>query len=293
MKKYIFFGISAFALALAALMIQIQIFKPIEETITFFPLDQSVQYKGVNTTLTLQKDKKNNEHGVDWRVNSKLDRQAYLRQDLGLLYVNGRLKGKVGKWKQDTDELFQEDSIHTGESAKYEAISFHYAELHGAGDKISSSQKMSEDMLYVIDSPFGPLRSFRVPKSKQEREWKQVLDQGTANILKKTMEKASKTHGFDVENYIAVPLFEVRRYEDQPIHGFTQKETAEILGKLWEGIYKNYFLGIKKSDGTAADPLNSTMPQILVSKDKTHILVVTQTRDGESIVLKQMLRGNR
>ncbi|HAQ06283.1 MAG TPA: hypothetical protein DCR24_01625 [Bacillus bacterium] len=292
MKKYLFFGISAFALVLSALMTQFQLFTPIEETITFFPLDESVQYKEASTTLTLLKDKKNNKHRVEWKLSSKLDRQAYLRQDLGLLYVNGRLKGKAGQWKQDTAKLFQEEIIHTGESAKYETISFHYAELHGAGDKISSSQIMSGDMLYVIDSPFSPLRSFRVPKSKQEREWAQVLDQGTSSLLNKTLEKASKIHSFDLANYTSVPLDEFIMYEDQPIRGFTQGETAEIIGKLWEGIYKNYYLGIKKSDGTAADPLNSTMPQILISKDKTHILLVTQTQDGESIILRQMLQGN-
>lgn len=293
MKKYIFLGISTLVIALSALMIQLQLFKPIEETITFFPLDQSVKYQGASTTLTLQKDKKNNQHRVDWKVSSKLDREAYLRQDLGLLFVNGRLKGKVGKWKQNTSKLFQEEVIHTGESAKYDAITFHYSELHGNGDRISSSQMMSDDMLYVIDSPFSPLSSFRVAKSIQDKEWKQVLDKSTANRLKKTLDKAAKINGVNVSNYIVVPLSEVRKYEDQPIRGFTQRETATILGKLWEGIYKNYYLGIKKSDGTVMDSLNSTMPQILISKDKTHILLVTQTQDGESIFLKQIIQGNR
>jgi hypothetical protein len=292
MKKYLFLGISTLAIAVSALVIQLQIVNPSEETITFFPIDESVRYKSASTTLTLEKNKKNNLHRIDWKESSLLDRDAYLRQDLGLLYVNGLLKGKVGKWEQDTADLSQEEIISTGESARYDAITFHYTELHGAGDKITSAQRMSDDMLYVIDSPFSPLHSFRIAKSKLEKEWKNVLDQSTVNRLNKSLNKAAKTYGIKTANYITIPLDEIRKYEDQPIRGFSQTETANILGKLWEGLYKNYYLGIKKSDGTVVDPIDSTMPLILVSKDKSHLLVVTQTKDGESIVLKQLLQGN-
>jgi hypothetical protein len=292
MKKYIFLGTIAFAIAISALILQMQGFESAEETITFFPLDQSVQYKDANTTLTLQEKKVNNQHRVEWKVSSQLDREAYLRQDLGLLFVNGRLKEKLGKWKQDTADLLQNEGFTSGESAKYDAISFHYSELHGGGERITSSQKMSEDMLYVIDSPFSPLSSFRIAKSLQEREWKKVLDQNVSNRLNKSLEKATRTQGINTANYIAIPLNEIRKYEDQPLPGFSQRETADIIGRLWEGIYKNYFLGIKKSDGTVVDPLDSTLPLILLSKDKTHLLLVTQMKDGESIILTQRIPNN-
>ncbi|MBT2636552.1 hypothetical protein [Bacillus sp. ISL-39] len=292
MKKFLFLGISALALAVSALMIQLQNINSTEETITFFPLNDAVKYKSASTSLTLQKDKKNNKHVVDWKVQSTLDQDAYLRQDMGLLFVNGLLKGKFAKWEQETADLEQQDFISHGESAKYDAITFHYSELHGDGDRITSSQRMSDDMLYVIDSPFSPLQSFSVAKSKQEKEWKKVLDQSVSNTLTKSLSKAEKKYKFKAVNYITVPLDTIRQYEDQPLKGFTQKETANILGKLWEGLYKNYYLGIKKSDGTVVDPFDSTMPMILVSRDKSHLLVVTQTATGESIVLKQLLQGS-
>lgn len=292
MKKYLFLGISALAIVVSALMIQLQNTNSTEETITFFPLNDAVKYKSASTSLTLQKDKKNNKHVVDWKVQSTLDQDAYLRQDMGLLFVNGLLKGKFAKWEQETADLEQQDFISRGESAKYDAITFHYSELHGDGDRITSSQRMSDDMLYVIDSPFSPLQSFSVAKSKQEKEWKKVLDQSVSNTLNKSLSKAEKTYQFKAVNYITVPLDTIRQYEDQPLKGFSQKETANILGKLWEGLYKNYYLGIKKSDGTVVDPIDSTMPMILVSKDKSHLLVVTQTASGESIVLKQLLQDS-
>lgn len=291
-KKMIFFIVSGLAIAVSAFLLQLQLLKPSLETITYFPIDASVQYKMANTTLTLLNKKQNNQHQVDWKLSSTLDRKAYLRQDLGLLFVNGVLKGKTAKWEDNTSNLTQEQIISTGESARYDAITFHYSELHGPNDKISSAQRMSEDMLYVIDSQFSPLRSFRTPKSNQEREWKQVLDKSTDNRINKTLAKAAKTYQIDANSYNMIRLNELRKYEDQPFPGFNQGDTADILGRLWEGLYKNYYLGIKKSDGTAVDPLDSTMPLILVSKDKSHLLVVTQTKDGESIVLKQLIRGN-
>jgi hypothetical protein len=292
MKKYLFLGISALAIAVSALMIQLQNINSTEETITFFPLNDAVEYKSASTSLNLEKDKKNNKHIVDWNVQSTLDQEAYLRQDMGLLFVNGLLKGKFAKWEQDTAGLEQQDFISSGESAKYDAITFHYSELHGDGDRITSAQRMSDDMLYVIDSPFSPLQSFSVAKSKQEKEWKKVLDQSVSNRLNNILQKAEKNYGFRAGDYVVLPLDAIRQYEDQPLRGFTQKETANIIGKLWEGLYKNYYLGIKKSDGTVVDPIDSTMPLILVSKDKSHLLVVTQTDAGESIVLKQLLQDS-
>jgi hypothetical protein len=291
-KKLIFISVSTLAIAVSAFLLQLQLLKPSLETITFFPIDESVQYRMANTTLTLLKEKQDNQHQVDWKLSSILDRGAYLRQDLGLLFVNGILKGKTAKWEEDIAELTQEQVVTSGESARYDAITFHHSELHGPNDIITSAQRMSEDTLYIIDSRFSPLRSYRTAKSKEEREWKQVLDRSTNNRINKALEKAAKNYQINTNNYLIIPLNEVRKYEDEPIQGLNQKETAAILGRLWEGLYKNYYLGIKKSDGTAADPLGSTMPLILVSKDKSHLLVVTQAKDGESIVLKQLLRGN-
>lgn len=288
----LFLGFSALVFVISVLVLQFPFFKPAIETITFFPLDETVQYRSAGTTLTLQKEKEHQAHKVNWEVSSTLDREAYLRQDMGLLYMNGILKSKVAKWRQQTAQLNQRDVLSAEESAKYEAITFHYSELHDKDARIASAQRMTEDLLYVIDSPFSPLSSFRIAKSKLEKEWKQVLDNSTQNRLNKSLKKAGQIHGINAANYMVIPLYELRKYEDQPISGFTQWETANILGRLWEGIYKNYYLGIKKSDGTVVDPIDSTMPLILISRDKKHLLLVTQTKAGESIILKQLLQGS-
>lgn len=292
LKSYLAIGTVVLTIASIAFALHFFYFKPALETITFFPLDQSAQYQSANTTLTLQKDHAGQKHRVDWSVSSVLDQDAYLRQDMALVFSNGRLKGKMAKWRQDTSLLTQKDVLSADESAKYEGITFHYSELHHSDDQITSTQRMSEDFLYVIHSPFSPLSSFRMPKSNLEREWQEVLDQSTENRLAKSLQKAIDIYGINEEDYMTVPLIGLRKFEDQPIDGFNQTETANLIGRLWEGLYKNYFQGIKKSDGTVEDPIDSTMPVILISKDKSHLLAVIQTKSGESIILKQLLQGS-
>ncbi|PLR76950.1 hypothetical protein CU633_12830 [Bacillus sp. V3-13] len=69
--------------------------------------------------------------------------------------------------------------------------------------------------------------------------------------------------------------------------------TNEIPGHLWEGLYKNYFLGIQKKDGTIIDPIDSSMPLILLAKDQSHLLVAFETADREPVILRQRIQDKR
>lgn len=286
MKKMLIVWFSAAAVLTAFLIGRFNIFDSARETIIFFPIDESVSFKSSGTTLSLGKE---NDHSIDWKTEAKLDRKAYLRQDLALLYTNGLLKGKMGKWRQNTADLIQKETIKGNESSKVDAITFHYAELHQPGDTITSAQTMSNDSLYIIDSAFTPLSAFRVAKSSEEIEWKKVLHRNVRNKQKTSLQNAQKTHGVNLAEYSIIPLNELKRFREEPLPGFSRMESAEIIGRLWEGIYKNYFLGIRKSDGTVVEPNDSTMPLILISRDKTHLLVITETKDGESVLLKQLI----
>ncbi|HYK72502.1 MAG TPA: hypothetical protein VEV44_05115, partial [Pseudoneobacillus sp.] len=161
-----------------------------EESITYFPIDTTSPFKAVNTSISLLNKNKSNQFSIQWRVSSNLLKNTYLRQDIGLLYANGRLKGKMGKWKQNTNQLVQEDTINGKGSLYLDAITYHYAEIHYQDDSIMSSQDMSKDEIYIIDSSYGPLRTFRIPSSKEEADWKKVLDQATAQELKNSWGKA-------------------------------------------------------------------------------------------------------
>ncbi|OIU70554.1 hypothetical protein [Rossellomorea aquimaris] len=259
-----------------------------EESIIFFPINENVAYESASTLLTLVPEKKDNVYEVKWKISSKLDTPAYLRQDVGFLFINGRLKGKQNEWEQDTDGMVQEKTIEWKESSLLEAVSFHYSEIHENDDTAyTSAQKMTEDRLYVIDSNFSPLNSFRQPGTDAEKEWKMILDRVTSQQLDYTWEKAIQTLGIPIDEYTAVPLTELTRLEQEPPGGFENREWQRLIGNLWEGLYKNYYLGIKKEDGTIVDSFDSTIPLILIKKDKKEVLVLLVDKDGNPSLLRQ------
>jgi len=164
----------------------------------------------------------------------------------------------------------------------------HHSEIHDH-EQITSSQKHSHDELYVLNSKYHPLHSFRLPVHQQDEEWKKLIDEYIQNKLDDSLQAAQKQFSFDQNQYTIFPLTQIYHYEEHPLPGFTEKETKEIVGRLWEGLYKNYFLGIKKQDGTITDPIDSTIPIILLAKDQTHLYVTSKLKNGEIMLLKQRI----
>lgn len=245
-----------------------------QESITYFPIDPNVTFKTAQTTLTLTNQQSNTIH---WKEHSILDRKAYLRQDAALLYANGRLLEGLWNWKQHTAVLEQEKKIKMDKSAFLQAITFHHAELHDKEDQISSSQTMSWDQLYFIKAP------------GDEVDIKKQLGQQTERMLQLSWNKGLRYFTINLENYQAFPLSHFNEQAKGVLPGFTKSETLAVVGNLWEGLYKNYILGIKKADGTSESPKRSTLPLILVATDKTHLLVLTETASGEPILLRQIM----
>ncbi|MBA2873475.1 hypothetical protein [Thermaerobacillus caldiproteolyticus] len=262
--------------------------QPTKETIIFFPLDPTVRFTKATTNLKLQPPKQNGKYPLLWMVSSTLDRQVYLRQDISLLFADGRLVGTLSEWKQNSQTLLQKKDVRTKDSHFFQAISFHYGEIH-KGSTIGSSQKMSGDQLYVIDSPYSPLTSFRRPRTSEEKEWQSVLTKTTNESLQYTAETLFNHFSIQEKNYYHLYLPELIVYNEQPFPDLSFEKTQEIIGKLWEGLYRNYFLGIKREDGSVISPIGSTVPLILLSKDYSHLIVLTETKNGEKIQLVQTI----
>jgi hypothetical protein len=148
---------------------------------------------------------------------------------------------------------------------------------------------MSADQIYIANLQNGAFHSFRNAFSKQEQEWKQKLDQQTKEFLHHSWEKGIRYFSVNPDQYFAFPLTDLFLNPSSSFPGFTEQETNRITGNLWEGLYKNYFLGIKKADGTMIKPIGSTIPLILIAKDKSHLLVLTETANGEPTLLRQMI----
>lgn len=286
-KLYLILGISI--VVFLALMFN-QFKNPeVQESITFFPIDPKVTYKSAQTSLTLI-DRTSNK--ILWKVSSELDRKAYLRQDAGLLYANGRLISGLRDWKQHTAVLIQQEQIEFDKSALLQAISFHHAELHEKKDQIFSSQTMTSDQLYFIYSSTGSSSSFKTPKTEAENQIKQQLDERTERMLQLSWNKGVRHFSIKLNEYQAFPLSQFIEKAKDEFPGLSKFKTARVVGNLWEGIYKNYLLGIKKADGTSENPIGSTLPLILLANDHTHLLVLSESAAGEPILLRQMIGGN-
>jgi hypothetical protein len=244
-----------------------------QESITYFPIDPNVTFKTAQTALTLM----NQANTILWKEHSTLDRKAYLRQDAALLYANGRLLETLWNWEQNTAALQQERRIKLDKSKLLQAITFHHAELHEIEDQIFSAQEMSSDQIYFITD------------AADEVNIKKQLDQQTERMLQLSWNKGLRHFAINLKNYHALPLSQFNEMAKDVLPGFTKSETGAIVGNLWEGLYKNYILGIKKADGTSENPKGSTLPLILIAKDKTHLLVLTETASGEPILLRQMM----
>jgi hypothetical protein len=244
-----------------------------QESITYFPIDPNVTFKTAQTKLTVMKK----ANTILWKEHSTLDRKAYLRQDAALLYANGRLLETLWNWKQNTAVLEQERRIKLDKSTFLQAITFHHAELHEKEDKIFSSHEMSSDQIYFITD------------TQDQEKSKKQLDQQTERMLQLSWNKGLRHFAIKLKNYHAFPLSQFNQLAQDVLPGFTKSETGAIVGNLWEGLYKNYILGIKKADGTSENPKGSTLPLILIATDKTHLLVLTETASGESILLRQRM----
>lgn len=281
-KNSFLLGISLLIIATAILYVSKN--PRVQESITFFPIDPKVTFKSAETSLKLI-----DKATLLWSIQSTLDRKAYLRQDVGFLFSNGRLIGNLGDWKQNTARIRQEKRMEINNSAFLEAITFHHAELHEEGGQIFSSQVMSSDQLYVILSASNTLYSFHTPRTNEQIVWKQRLGEQTERMLRYSWNKGVRRFSIHLNEYHALPLILFNRQAKSGLPNFTKKGTDRIVGNLWEGLYKNYLHGIKKADGTEVSPLGSTIPLILIAKNKTHLLVLSETANGEPIMLRQMI----
>jgi uncharacterized membrane-anchored protein len=261
----------------------------VAESIIYFPIDPTITFKGEQTTIKLVDQVDEDEYKIKWDVKSETNKPVYLRQDISLLYEDGWLKDIFSKWEENKAELKQTKKISSEDSGHFEAISFHHAEIHYPNDVIKSAQRMSYDELYVIASPLHPLESFKVPNSTREKDDQIVLDHAKSQQLKYVWDELIKYYNIPLERYVFLPLTKLHYYNDHPLPNMNREETNKAIGGLWEGLYKNYFLGIKVDENRTISPIGSSLPLVLIGRDASHIIVLTETDNGEKVQFIQYL----
>ncbi|MGE7759261.1 hypothetical protein [Peribacillus sp. NPDC097895] len=260
--------------------------KQVEETIIYFPIDSSLHFDHASTHL-IPKGTGDSTYTITWKVNSALDQPAYLRQDVSLLYKNGKLTGALKNWRQNKQELSQKAKSKESESGRYEAVTFHYAEVHPSDTIFTSAQQLSKDKLYIVTTP--SFQYFHRPLSEEHNQWKKTLDSLTDQTVQNGLEKADQAFHINLDQYKIISLTDLPSKKNQWLSAFPQFKREEVVGKLWEGLYKNYVLGIKKEDGSTMSSQGSTIPQLLLAKNQSEILVMFTLKDGTPIMLRQKL----
>ncbi|MCM3761652.1 hypothetical protein M3212_12725 [Alkalihalobacillus oceani] len=263
--------------------------EPFRDALIFFPLDPTASFSEASSNIEFQKIEDEDEYILNWSVSSILNQQAYLRQDVSLLFEDGYLKDILSAWRENTDTLQLEKDVRSDDSGHYQVITFHHAEIHYPNDVIKSAQTLSVDELYVIDSPLRPLHSFTIPATDEDAESKRILDYILSQQQLYEWESLLKHYQLSKENYSLIALTDLAKYEHQPLPHLTEGETSRFLGGLWEGLYKHYVLGITRQDGAPLSPVGSTVPLILIPHSGDHFFILFRTADGEPVQLLQTI----
>ncbi|MFC4558812.1 hypothetical protein ACFO3D_11380 [Virgibacillus kekensis] len=253
--------------------------------ITYFPTDKQTSFEYANTNLDMLSEKTVDTYEVLWNISSKSDRTLYLRQDASLLFVNGVLRGIRSKWEEDTAGIEIKEKLSGEDSSYFQSISYHHGEVHYPDDRIKSIHTMTYDQLYVIDSPNTPLESFKVPKDDYETQWSTLLIHTTHQQLLYSWKQLINHFQINNESYLAVPLTRLYKYNHEPLPSFTQDQTNQIIGQLWEGLYKNYILTAKNIE--EGEQLNSYIPIILFDKQNKHLIVLYELNGEKHRLIQQ------
>lgn len=232
----------------------------------YFPLDDQSRFTSAESDLKIGSDQ-----AVTWISHSASDKSMYLRQDVSLLFENGKLRGARSKWKQDTKQIKLKESLSVRESSLFQAVSFHHGEIHLSDDDIKSIQYMSAADLYVVDTAKTSLIAFNSPEDPEETEWKNLLDKTTQQQLRYHWQQLFSYFDIDSSSYLTVPLTHLYKYEEEPLPSMSQAETDQVMGQLWEGLYKNYIIPAVSMKNQQD---SSYIPIVLFDKQQKHLLVL-------------------
>jgi len=281
MYKYIYILIFMLILGITAYYI---IQKEVKTTINYFPIDETTSFQNAETTLDILQTKKEDEMTINWHIQSETEKPLYLRQDISLLYENGKFKGALSKWEENTKNIETQKTFTQNDHQHYQTISFHHGEIHEGKKDIKSIQTMSSDERYIVahDDEFI---TFKQPKNDKMQQWKEKLDHLTNERVTAHWEELFNYYDIQQNDYYLIPITKLYAYNEQPLPSFTMNESQKIIGQLWEGLYKNYLLPITQME---EDHKAHYIPIVLLRKDKTHLLVLFEL-NGKKQKLKQKI----
>jgi len=256
-----------------------------EESMTYFPEDTQIHFKTKQTTLTIKRQKHSSK--LLWATLSKTTTPSYLRQDISLLYKNGRLVNILNKWQQNAQTLEQQKQLTLTSTSYYEAITAHYTETHYPSNIIKSKTNMSYERLAVMGNHTQNWASFHLPTTRLEIQWNDQLTQALQKQNQILLQQAVEKYQIPVQEYDVFPLTHLHIFDHNTLPGLNKKTTHRVVSQLWEGLYNHYILGIEHTNHDRESAIGSHIPLILYHKNADKLLVVIKTAQGHLVLLKQ------
>ena len=251
--------------------------------ITYFPHDPDLVYLIAETNISVRDQEDKDTYLVEWSSRSSLDKPVYLRQDVSLLFIDGKWKGTNSVWREKEKNIELSSNVQMNMGSLIQAITFHHGEVHYPSDEIYSVLQMSASNLFVMDSSQQKLETFSRPMTKRQKEWGKTVIQSIDKYLQSTWKDWIDDKGINLEEYHMIPLVDLIQFQETNIDSLTKEQTDKIIGQLWEGLYKNYIIPMLHEQWKTS----SAMPVILFSKDHTHLLVLFEDGNKEIQLLRQ------
>lgn len=252
-------------------------------TLNYFPIDSDVSF---SATTTIKQNQSNDQKSIIcWQIQSTYEGESYLVHDVGLLFQNGQLVSIQSKWSQAKHELFQETNVTALPLSIYQAISYHYLEIHQPSGQIMSANQMSTAQLYIVNQ--NKSDSFETPKTKQEKVLAEKMIATTNRRLKQSWAELIFYFSINEDSYDQIPLIDLAQFQVTPLPGLTESDSKRVIAQLWEGLYKNYLLRM-----TEQQLSGGFMPLIMLDKSLDHLLVLYTDHQGNHERLMQKLMIN-
>ncbi|WP_430785268.1 hypothetical protein VBD025_10705 [Virgibacillus flavescens] len=251
-------------------------------SISFFPIDEQTQLTEAQTNLDFNKPNSGMNYSIDWNSQSKSDKKLYLRQDVSLLFNNGKLIGASTKWREDENAIKLSKMVPANAPSYSQAISYHHGEIHYPDQTIKSIQKMSYDELFVVKDSSG-FHSFKNPGTEQEIIWKISLTGEVNQKLNYHWDEILNHFQINKEDYLIVPLTGLIKYNTEKLPGTSNKQTKQIIGQLWEGLYKNYIVPVTYEE----KQVRSYVPLILFEKEKKLLYILFEINGKKERLIQQ------
>ncbi|WP_176759229.1 hypothetical protein [Pelagirhabdus alkalitolerans] len=254
----------------------------IPTSLTYYPIDEKNQITESSTSILLKDNIQT--PSIEWSVTSSSNIPVYLRQDVGLLYKNGRLKGIMSKWKENERDISQMSAFDHHQDALYESLSFHYGERHTDSKSINSFHTLTHDQAFVY-SINQKYQSFKEPKNQTEKHIQTLVRQDALERLNREWKNLIHHFNINQDEYWAVPLIELTKQEHEYFNTFSEETKTKVIGQLFEGLYKHYIIPFSQD----TDHTTSYMPLILISKQLDELLVLFTNVNQEPEMLIQQI----